>query len=155
MLHHVEPKLFLGLMHKCEIVWFEFGLNLIQIHRENKKRKAIRNSREKEKQISTQQAQSSPARPRAPAPPDRWVPPVSDDRVRPPSPSLPPAAPWGRLVGVSSFAHTLAPSLYPVGPLCQRWPSVRIRALAGSRTPPVSLLPFPNLAPAHPVVDAL
>jgi hypothetical protein len=35
------------------------------------KRKAIRNSLEKDKPVSTQQAQSSPARPRAPALPDR------------------------------------------------------------------------------------
>jgi hypothetical protein len=69
------------------------------------------------------------------------------------SPSLPLSARWGRIVGAGSFAHAPTPSLCLVGPLCQRWPSVRVRALASSRTPPVSHLPFPNLQSAHPVVD--
>jgi hypothetical protein len=51
-----------------------------------------------------------------PASPDRWVPPVSDDRVRALSPSLPPTARWDRPIGTDPFAHTLVPSLCRMGP---------------------------------------
>jgi hypothetical protein len=62
--------------------------------------KQIRKSREKEKAKAAQPAQLDPARPRARAPtsPDRWVPPVS---------------------GGPFPAHSLFPSLFPVGPGCR------------------------------------
>jgi hypothetical protein len=72
MLHHAEPKLFFCSMHMFEL--FEFELSSL----EKIKRKGIRKFREKGKPIS---AQLSPVQPsgaaRAPAPPDRWAPPVS------------------------------------------------------------------------------
>jgi hypothetical protein len=127
--------------------WFEFDLKSI----EKIKRKAFRNSRKKEKLISAQQAQSSPVQPRAPASPDRWVPPVSHDpRLR----SLPPAARWLQLVGAGFFTRAPAPSRCSVGPPYQRWLPVRESAHAGLWTPPVSLLSFTNLPPVHSAMDA-
>jgi hypothetical protein len=41
-----------------------------------------------------------------------------------------------------------------MGPPCQRRPPVRESSLAGPWAPPVNLLPFPNLSPAHSTVDA-
>jgi hypothetical protein len=65
MLHHPDPKLFFDLMHMFEM--FEFELSSLQ----KIKRKGTRKFREKEKPISAHSAQLSPARPRAPASPDR------------------------------------------------------------------------------------
>jgi hypothetical protein len=89
--------------------------------------KGIRKSREKEKGKAAQPAQVSAARPRAraPAPPDRWTPPVSG--------SFPLRAP--------SLAHC------PVGPTCRRrFPSPALSlSLSLSRGPgPLVTEPLPR-----------
>jgi hypothetical protein len=136
-------------MHMFELFEFELGLNSM----EKIKRKAFGNSRKIGKPNSVHLAQSSPTRPRV-----RLLRLTGGTRLstsatpaRSPSLSL---CRWGQLVDTDSFARAPAPSRYPVGPPYQRGLPIREFVLAGPRTPPVSHLPFPNLPPVHPAVDA-
>jgi hypothetical protein len=99
------------------LILFEFEFDLKSI--DKIKRKAIRNSEKMEKCISAQLGPTQPSQAvRAPASPDRWVPPVSDG----PRPcSLPLPLPGGADLSVSiSFACAPKLSLCPVGPTCYR-----------------------------------
>jgi hypothetical protein len=101
---------------------FEFDLKTIG----KIKIKGIRNSREKGKTISAQPAQSGPARPRAPSPPDRWAPPVSGG-FRPRALSSPLPLPSGASLSVPfACAPPFPPCL--AGPPCQRNESFPQRA---------------------------
>jgi hypothetical protein len=84
-----------------------------------------------------------------PASPDRWVPPVSDG-PRPRSLPLSLPLPGGAGLSAPVSSRALASSLCPVGSLYQRWPPVRVRALVGLRTPPISHLPFLTSCPRTP-----
>jgi hypothetical protein len=65
------------------------------------------------------------------------------------SPSLPPAARWGQLVGADFFGRTLTPSLCSMRPSCQRWPSIRVSpSLARG---PHLLASSPSLTPARAI----
>jgi hypothetical protein len=110
-------------MQMFELFEFEFVFELFELSSLEKiKRKALGNSEKKEKPMSAESTQLSRARPRAPALPDRWTPPVSDGpRSRPLalSPSLPPAARWDRPIGADPFAHAVVLSRCSVRPPCQ------------------------------------
>jgi hypothetical protein len=115
---------------------FEFELSSL----EKIKRKAFRKSLEKGKTTFSPTSPVQPVGSRAPAPPDRWAPPISDGflprtlsypslfpvgpvcRRQPPSPTRPRSlsASWARLVNATSRppAHP-TPSLCTVGPSCQ------------------------------------
>jgi hypothetical protein len=129
-----------------DLVWI---WNLVWIWIENpreNKKKSIRNSLEKGKihfSLVGRTRPSQTARARRVA----WQ--VDPTCPRPPASahalSLPPASRWVRPISVDPSARSF--SRCPVGPSCQRWPSVRAQSLSLPRGPRLSATPVTNLPP--------
>jgi hypothetical protein len=115
-LHHVESKLFFCLMHMFDL--FEFVFEFVLSLLEKIKRKGIRNSTKKKKNLIQPSRTSSVQVPRAHPPLlDRRTPPVSASRAL----SLPLAARWGRLVGaifLRAREHSLSIPRAPLSMFC-------------------------------------
>ena len=115
---------------------------------DKKNGKAIRNSREIEKAKPAQPTQLGPARPcaHAPAPPDRWVPPVSGDFL-PRMLSHPLSAQWDRVFGTGCPRLRALFCLCLAGPLRQHTEPFPPRARSLSLRRGTALSAPPSLRP--------
>jgi hypothetical protein len=143
MLHYAELKIFFEVLHKFEFIWI-WNLVWIRIWKPyiKRNRKGIRKSK------SNPAGPLSLARLRAcaPAPPDRWTPPVSDSSPLARTLPLSFSAEWGRPVG-ASFLHPLAPSRSlsrgPSSPIVEPLPRAS-PFLSMCRGPALSVPPSPR-----------